>query len=263
MVYASLLSKMSKEGRRPDRRHKIPVAQNYSGSIHLFAEDQQTSISTLQETIAPGQLQSGLTSTRMSAFPPHKTLTSLPVSQAIALKFLTSYLEATKTTPHFLPNARLEPNGITAVFSSSVSIHNLERVQAGLRGEWLAPVLDLGEDVTGEEVQVAGGLEAPQGDEMDVEGWQDLSEYQREQSIEEGEVGPRQTGIAQEGDSDFEGAVEIDGEDEAPKAKKIKTAHSDVNGTSKTIDKEARKREKKLKLKEMRKKRKEKDGSEE
>ncbi|KAG0645201.1 hypothetical protein D0Z07_9003 [Hyphodiscus hymeniophilus] len=203
----------------------------------------------------------------MSAFPPHKTLTSLPVSQEIALKFLTSYLDATKTNPHLLPNARLEPNGVTAVSSSSVLIHNLERVQAGLRGEWLAPVLDLEEDVTGE-VQVAGGLEAPKGDDMNVDGWQDLGEYQREQSIEEGELGPRQTGIAQEGDNEFEGALQIEGleDNETPKAKKIKTAHENgIKGSSssKPVDKAARKMEKRLKVKELKKKRREvKDSAE-
>ena len=117
----------------------------------------------------------------------------------------------------------------------------------------------------GEEVQVAGGLEAPEGDDMEIEGWQDLSEYQREQSIEEGELGTSQTGIAQEGDSEFEGALEVGGEDDevptAKKVKKVKTAHvSAINGTSssKTIDKAARKKEKKLKLKEEKKRRKEK-----
>lgn len=203
----------------------------------------------------------------MSAFPPHKTLTSLPVSQEIALKFLTSYLDATKTTPHLLPNARLEPNGVTAVSSSSVIIHNLERVQAGLRGEWLAPVLDLEEqkDVIGTGVQVAEGLEGGKGDKMEVDGWQDLDEYQREQSVEEGEVGPRQAGVAQEGDSEFEGRVEDDGEgeqedEEVPRKKKIKTKHEgSTNGASsgKPMDKEERKRAKKLKLKEEKKKRRE------
>ena len=202
----------------------------------------------------------------MSAFPPHKTLTSLPVSQEIALKFLTSYLDATKTTPHLLPNARLEPNGVTAVSGSSILIHNLERVQAGLRGEWLAPVLDL-EDGGAEsavEVKVAGGLEGPKGDNMDVDGWQDLDEYQREQSIEEGEVGPRQTGVAQEGDSEFEERVEVEDEDIIPEtnimAKRTKTSHEDgLNGSSssKPINKEARKKEKKFKLKEEKKKRRE------
>jgi hypothetical protein len=207
----------------------------------------------------------------MSAFPPHKTLTSLPVSQENALKFLTSYLDATKTTPHLLPNARLEPNGVTAVSNSSILIHNLERVQAGLRGEWLAPVLDLEDDgaESAVEVKVAGGLEGPKGDNMDVDGWQDLDEYQREQSIEDGEVGPRQTGVAQEGDSEFEERVEVDGDevedgDKIPEtniiAKRIKTSHEDgLNGSSssKPINKEARKKEKKFKLKEVKKKRRE------
>jgi hypothetical protein len=212
---------------------------------------------------------------KMSAYPPNKTLTSLPVSQEIALKFLTSYLSATKTTPHLHPNARLEPSGVTAGSGSSVIIHNLERVQAGLRGEWLAPVLELDTDgtVPGEEVKVAGGLDAEtgqEGDKMQTEGWQDLDEYQREQSVEEGEMGERQAGVAQEGDSEFEARVEDEdeGEDEdgeeAPKKKKVKTQHEGaVNGASlgKPISKEDRKKAKKLKLKEEKKKRNEANAS--
>ena len=49
------------------------------------------------------------------------------------------------------------------------------------------------------------------------EGWQDIEEYQREQSIEIGEIGPRETGIGQE--------------------------------ARRPLDKEARKREKKERLK--------------
>ena len=201
----------------------------------------------------------------MSAFPPHRTLTSLPVTQEIALKFLTTYLSAAKTTPYLLPNARLESSGITTGSSSSVTVHNLERVQAGLRREWLAPVLELDENqAPAEDALEAGVVEGVEGgDKMEVEGWQDLDEYQREQSIEDGAVGtPRQSGMLLEGDSEFEGPVNAEvevEEDEAPKAKKVKTKHGDAeNGltSSGPLDKEARKKAKKERLKLEKKKRK-------
>lgn len=59
-----------------------------------------------------------------------------------------------------------------------------------MRGEWLAPVLDLAEG--GGEYAAAdyGAGEGKDGGdaEMGVDGWQDLDEYQREQSVEVGET---------------------------------------------------------------------------
>ena len=195
------------------------------------------------------------------SFPPVKTLATVPVSQEIALKFLSNFLVASKNTPYMLPGARLEPSGPAAGSSSSPIMHNLQRVEAGLRGEWLAPVLDLQE----EDAKVAGGLGDMgngNGNNMEVEGWQDLDEYQREQSIEEGEVGPRETGVAQEGDEDFEDRmeVEVEGEpkpEEAPKPKKVKTTfEGGFNGKSnKPLNKDTKKKAKKERIKEEKKKR--------
>jgi len=102
--------------------------------------------------------------------------------------------------------------------ASNLVIHNLKRVEAGLRGEWLAPSLELeAEGMAGfESFPVTGN--GNEGVEDDAgEGWQDIEEYQREQSIEIGEIGPRETGIGQE--------------------------------ARRPLDKEARKREKKERLK--------------
>lgn len=155
----------------------------------------------------------------MSAFPNYRSIPSIPVDAETAHKYLEAYLEATKTSPYLLPNARLEPSGPTAGSSnSSVTIHNLKRVEAGLRGEWLAPTLELEEN----NVPVAEGLNglgAKEADNMDTEGWQDLEEYQREQDVLEGELGTNDT--------------ELETEFEAKPAK----------------DKEARKQEKKLRAK--------------
>ncbi|SZF03424.1 unnamed protein product [Blumeria hordei] len=84
----------------------------------------------------------------MSAFPPQRTITSIPVSSTTALTCLSAYLTCSETQPHLLPNTRLDPSGGPTVGSSkhSVTIHNLKRMEAGLRGEWLAPILQLGSD---------------------------------------------------------------------------------------------------------------------
>ncbi|TVY39864.1 hypothetical protein LOCC1_G004312 [Lachnellula occidentalis] len=196
----------------------------------------------------------------MSAFPPHKSIPSIPVSQEIALKYLSSYLTSTSTKAHLLPNARLEASGPTAGSSSSVTLHNLQRVEAGLKGEWLAPTLQLNEgDGEGIDVEIAGqGMD--DGTAVAEEGWQDLEEYQREQSIEVGDVGNRDASRAVDSGRDGELEAEAAGDDsevdvEAPKAKKVKTKHESAHKVSKSIDKDARKMEKKARLMEEKKQR--------
>ncbi|KAH7409090.1 hypothetical protein BKA64DRAFT_639403 [Cadophora sp. MPI-SDFR-AT-0126] len=172
----------------------------------------------------------------MSAFPPQRSVASIPVSQDIALKYLSAYLEAAKTSPHLLPNARLEPSGPTAGPSSSnITIHNLQRVEAGLRGEWLAPTLDLEEG----NVPIAAGMDDGTNKEQENaegEGWMDLDQYQREQSIEGGDIGDKVPGAVQDTELDSD----LDMKDHAPK---------------KPLDKVARREEKKQRLKEERRKR--------
>ncbi|KAL3428308.1 hypothetical protein PVAG01_01817 [Phlyctema vagabunda] len=169
-----------------------------------------------------------------TAFPPQRSQDSVPIPVETALTYLQTYINATKTSPYLLPNARLELSGPSAgPAESSVTMHNLQRVEAGLRGEWLAPVLDLGEAVP-----VATGVAETMGeqvdaDKMETEGWQDLDEYQRQQEDIEGEIVPKATG-ADIGVENAEAA-------EAPKVKNSK-------------DKEARKAEKKARQKEEQRK---------
>ncbi len=132
-------------------------------------------------------------------------------------------------------------------------IHNLQRVEAGLRGEWLAPTLEMEE---GNGVVVAEGMDdgthkQKDGAEGEGGGWMDLDQYQREQSIEGGEIESSGANfVAQEGDSDLE-LDKMKGGDDAdegiPVPKKIRTKHhstpKEVNSTPK--DKEARKQAKK------------------
>ena len=201
---------------------------------------------------ASNPVSSRITSHIMSAFPPHRSIPSIPVPPETALKYLSAYLEAAKTSPHLLPNARLEPSGPTAGSSnSSVTIYNLQRVEAGLRGEWLAPSLDV-EDNVGVTQGMDDGMNNGQGDRMQVDGWQSLDEYQLEQEEVEGDIAPRETGIGQEGDSELENELEV----EPPKAAKTKRKSEHVESSGKTEkDKKLRKEEKKLRAKEDKRRR--------
>lgn len=59
-------------------------------------------------------------------------------------------------------------------------------------------------------VPIVGGEAMDTTEEGNGEGWQDLEEYQREQSIEGGEIEPRQTGIGQEGDEAVPVVIEVE-----------------------------------------------------
>ena len=113
-----------------------------------------------------------------TSFPPHKSLPSKPISPEFALQHITAYLEAAATTPHLLPNATLQPTGPVAQSGadSNLIIQHLQRVQAGLRGEWLAPVLDVTEDFEEDLVKGEGKKTVFEDD------WQDLKEYQEGQT---------------------------------------------------------------------------------
>ncbi|KAF8862836.1 hypothetical protein BDZ45DRAFT_670749 [Acephala macrosclerotiorum] len=199
----------------------------------------------------------------MSAFPPHRLGPSIPVTQEIALKFLTTYLSATTTSPHLLPNAKLDPSGPTAgSSSSSVTIYNLQRVEAGLRGEWLAPTLDLEENNVTVAEGMDDGVNQGQGAMDGGEGWMDLDEYQREQSIEGGEIGDEGHVVGQAGE---ESDLEVDRAVVDEREREDEDAHADAhavkvpkkttktNGVTKSpikkpTDKEARKTAKREKM---------------
>ncbi|KFY52181.1 hypothetical protein V497_08610, partial [Pseudogymnoascus sp. VKM F-4516 (FW-969)] len=151
------------------------------------------------------------------------------------LTHLQTYLTTANTNPSLLPSATLQPTGPIAPTdaASNLTIQHLQRVEAGLRGEWLAPVLDFaegGNDFVEDDTTKTAEGEGEKGDvEMGTDGWQDLDEYQRAQSEEVGELGG-ETVVASEEPS---AAVEVKASDA---------------GVSKQ-DKEARKRDKKEKEK--------------
>merc|ERR1712093_961916 len=97
-----------------------------------------------------------------------------------------------------------------------------------------SPTLDLEEG----NVPIAAGMDDGTNKEQEnaeAEGWMDLDQYQREQSIEGGEIGDRLPGAVQDAELDSD----LDMEDNAPK---------------KPLDKEARKEEKRRRNKEEKRK---------
>lgn len=85
-----------------------------------------------------------------------------------------------------------------------------------------------------------GTVQGSGGDKMDVDGWQDKEEFEREQSIDEGDVGAR---VQKVKDVEVESDLEVE-----PHA----TAIPQLSGTQRALarkDKESRKLEKKARHK--------------
>lgn len=147
-----------------------------------------------------------------TAYPPASHHSSVHISTSEALSLLSAYLEATNTDPSLHPNAHLTEHGPVAPSSgpnTGLVLHNLRRVEAGLRGE------NLGEDLT---LQKYGGEGLPelmpngvvkdtsdyitgdsspkeQGDE-EMEGeWQDKAEFERQQEVVQGDIGKRNNAV--------------------------------------------------------------------
>ncbi|CCD46489.1 hypothetical protein BofuT4_P041000.1 [Botrytis cinerea T4] len=89
-------------------------------------------------------------------------------------------------------------------------------------------------------VEIAQGLEdASGGDNMDVDGWQDKEEFEREQSMEEGDVGAR---VTKANNAEVDSDLEVE-----PSAKAPPGFHQTKELSRK--EKEARKAEKKARHK--------------
>ena len=145
-----------------------------------------------------------------NSFPPHRLHSSHPVAPSEALSLLSSYLETAATEAYLQPNALLTEGGPVSATSgpnTGLIIHNLKRVEAGLRGEHLSTDLELdklaGEDQADQDVVTTGGAlammkvitangdGAVDEDDMGQEGWQDKAEFEHKQDVEVGEVGER------------------------------------------------------------------------
>lgn len=147
-----------------------------------------------------------------TAFPPAIHHTNTHISTSKALSLLSAYLEATTTDPSLHPGAHLTEHGPVAPASgqnTGLVLHNLRRVEAGLRGE------NLGEDLTfrkyggnglpdlmptgvAEDVSNhvhRGSFTEEQGD-VEVAGeWQDKTEFERQQEVVQGDIGKRDNAI--------------------------------------------------------------------
>ena len=192
-----------------------------------------------------------------TCYPPIHHHSTKRVSASTALSLLSKYLDSAASDPSLHPNALLTENGPITPSSganSGLVLHNLKRVEAGLKGEHLGADLML-EEYGGEGLlgmsdghAVAGASEIPVGGLQDegqqLEGdWQDKEEFEREQDIVQGEIGKRDNAV------------------EGKRTPKVKVA----NGGGHELDKEARKRLKKEKRKkekqaELKRKQREKDA---
>lgn len=174
--------------------------------------------------------------------PPYRHVSSRTISLEDGSALLAKYLANSERHAHLHPDALITPSG--ASFSASggpsggVVMHNLRRVAAGLRGEYLEPEPspepeEQGASSKGDwKGKKSGGAE---------ETWQDMSEFEKEEgAVEVGEIGAR-TNFVQEGGE----APELEAADEDGQKKR-------KQGDDSKLDKEARKKAKKAKDKEFR-----------
>ena len=148
-----------------------------------------------------------------NAHAPHHHHFAVRISSAHALSLLSSYLEAASAEACYHSNTLLTANGaITSAAGAQnlgLVLHNLKRVQAGLRGEELGADLifeEFGEQRVPELMPTQNGFQgslpeglsgvAKGGDGVE-RGWQDRTEFERQQDIVQGENGKRHSAIGQ------------------------------------------------------------------
>jgi hypothetical protein len=169
---------------------------------------------------------------------------------------LETYLTNSESHPHLHPDALITPTGVT--FSShggpmgSVVMHNLRRVAAGLRGEYLEPEKtpepeenEDGDDFgAGKKFNKKGGKkrkDAPAADE----GWQDKAEYEREEGmIEIGEIGDR-TNVVQDGGEEPEVQVTDGLQEDGSKKRKAGQDEGKIDKESRKLAKKKRSEQRK------------------
>ncbi len=150
-----------------------------------------------------------------SAYPPLRHHSTIRVPPARALALLSSYLTASTIDASLHPDALLTesgPIGTSAGSSTGLTLHNLRRVEAGLKGE------NLGADLT---FQKFGGQRLPdlhlafgtggkgegRGAQRDEE-WQDREEFERQQVVVDGGFGEKEVQF-EEMHRDAGGDVEV------------------------------------------------------
>ncbi|KAL8943242.1 MAG: hypothetical protein Q9211_001060 [Gyalolechia sp. 1 TL-2023] len=147
-----------------------------------------------------------------NAYPPIRHHSSQPISPSHAQQLLADFLERTVTEPSLDPNALLTEDGpVSRSASTGLVLHNLRRVEAGLRGEHLGADLSF-KNFGGEKLPGLAGDRTADGDGeveksrenaamLQQADWQDKDEYERQQTIEHGDVGSRNNVV---GDSDLD-----------------------------------------------------------
>ncbi|KAF2645750.1 hypothetical protein P280DRAFT_476233 [Massarina eburnea CBS 473.64] len=189
------------------------------------------------------------------ALPPTRHISSTSISLDSATAMLEKYIRNSAKHAHLHPDARISAMGVDFSVNSGaaggVVLHNLRRVTAGLKGEYLEP------EPTPEPEEQAegaswGGKKGRKSALVNKEAataedgeWMSMSEFEREEGqVEVGEVGDRSNAVQE-------------GEDwEADGAKKRKSTSD-----GKKSDKDARKKAKKERQEQMKKTReKEKEG---
>ena len=147
-----------------------------------------------------------------TAYPPAVHHSSIHISTSKTLSLLSAYLEATITDPSLHPSAHLTEHGPVTPSSgpnTGLVLHNLRRVEAGLRGE------NLGEDSTfqkyggdglselmrngvAEDASQYARQDIPHKEQGDVEmegEWQDKAEFERQQEVVQGDIGKRDNAV--------------------------------------------------------------------
>lgn len=148
-----------------------------------------------------------------TAYPPAVHHTSTHLSAPETLSLLSAYLAATATDPSLHPSAHLTEHGPVAPSSAGPNaglvLHNLRRVEAGLRGENLGEDLTLrkdgGDGVPGLMTMMmratdgdGGGGDGGSGSqEQEGDGgeWQDKAEFERQQEVVQGDIGKRDSAV--------------------------------------------------------------------
>lgn len=157
----------------------------------------------------------------LKSYPPYVILGSKPLSTEAAQQLVATFLEDSESNAHLHPDALLTTSDVQFAPSGGsqggVILHNLRRVEAGLRGEVLKPeVPEVSDDM------VLDGMIDETQKRIQTE------QEQQEDGTETGEIGQR-TNVVADG-VDVPEVVAEDGEN--------------VTGKSK-VDKEARKKAKK------------------
>ncbi|KAF2832268.1 hypothetical protein CC86DRAFT_273351, partial [Ophiobolus disseminans] len=177
--------------------------------------------------------------------PPSRHISSTPITLSSASHMLETYLKNSESHAHLHPDSTITPEGIN--FSSkggpegNVVMHNLRRIAAGLRGEYMAPekTPELEEDEAAEANAYKGKKRKNFSAPLNDGDWQDKAEYEWQEGVlEVGDIGER-SNVVQDGREEPEVQVTGGAQESAKKRKQQGAAREGLS------DKEARKQAKK------------------